>query len=227
MLKQGEEYNQSMEEESIDKEPSRLNKKLVILIIAGIFVVVIFAVSLRFFKAKEVEEVPVEEDPIVWYFEYFPEEVEQLRAVGYTGDEIEYHQAQETPAQLLIEDAKAVQEVELKAIYDKIFDAASDEYRELENMTWVGGKAIQITDTGNYTDYSAATFKENVDFDKVPPHGMQLYIRCELPDGQYAFMSMHPTRWVQLKDNGNIVIEYTIIEYGGAKVITSIKEVPQ
>ena len=52
-----------------------------------------------------------------------------------------------------------------------------------------------------------------------------MFIAVHLEDGTKVFMPMHPVPWVTLKDSGNINVEYTIVTYGSAKVVTEIHEV--
>lgn len=235
-MKQGQTYEDSTQEdiEEVSTKSPRKSKLVLFGIAGAVVVIIVFAVIWSFIPKQEPIDEPIIDDPAIeqeveFTFEYLPEEIADMRAYGYTADEIEQAKEIQKPADVMIEEAKAAMEAKQKEVMDKLMDAATPEYKQLMAMTWLGGKDIKITalPEEEAENYSVSTTKDNVDYVKVPAKGNQLFIRLSLQDGTYAFMTVLPSRWVTLKDSGNIVIEYEVADYNGTPVITNIQEVPQ
>ena len=104
----------------------------------------------------------------------------------------------------------------------------SPEYQALLNNTWLGQQELSlpgyeegVTEGAIYYD----TVTLNADYDKVPAHGHNLFLKVYLDDGSYAFMECSLLRWTQLADSGNIVVTYQTASLNGATIITDMKEV--
>ena len=89
-------------------------KKLIFVIVGILLVFVIAAIVILGSGKKEETNTPDESsEDLEWLdpvnqetFLYSPEEITNLRAAGYTGDEIESYQSQQTPAEDLIKQAE-------------------------------------------------------------------------------------------------------------------------
>lgn len=206
----------------------------VILIVVGIIIVLVIGVFGVMKIAPAVmspteEETEFTEPP----FEYLDIEIEQLRDNGYTGDEIEQFEFESIPADVLIEEA----EEKRKAIYESevapYWDNTSDEYKQLEELTWVGGEEFSFnpSDVDNW-ERKGATL--NLDYKKVPLHGYQCFLRIEMRKADpekgrkagYCFMFVDPVRYAELPEEGNINVQvnYYLIPETKTSIITSIKE---
>ena len=144
----------------------------VIAIVAGVIFVIVIAVfgMMKIMPAvmssSEEEETEWTEPP----FEYMDIEIENLRDAGYTGDEIEQFESEMIPADTLIEEA----EERRKAIYESevapYWDNTSDEYKFLEEMTWVGGEEFDFN-IDEIDGWERKGSVLNLDYKKVPLHG--------------------------------------------------------
>lgn len=236
VFKQGEDYEPEEEVQTSETETNqgkfdfikKVDKRIAIGIGSAVLLLIVGVISISFSPKKEERQSGISIDisasgtEEVSTFTYTDSELAELRAYGYTGPEIEEFQSQAMPASNLVEDARAAQEAVQKEILDSLSDTTSPEYQELLNSTWLGGEPLTITPTD---DYSTEIVSYNADYDKVAPRGTQLFINVHLEDGTNVFMPMHPVRWVELKDSGNINVEYTVVTYGTAKVVTEIHEV--
>lgn len=154
------------------------------------------------------------------------EEKESLRKWGYTGDEIEFYESNEFASKDLIASAKSMRESAAEESLKEVSNTASPEYKKLLNMTWLGGKKFQVKNINNDEDaaYGMELKVENVDYIKCSATGQQLFIRVTLNSGTNAFMTVAPDRWVEMKKKGNIVVEYTVENYGDTSVIIDMVE---
>lgn len=157
-------------------------------------------------------------DPV---FNYTAEEKATLRAWGYTGTEIEEYQMAEVPVAELVEASRQAQE-EMRAT---LANPESPEYQRLLNQTWLGEKATTPPNfVVNQTQYSSTTVTLNADYEKVPVHGTNLFIKVELADGTHHWMECSPFRYGDLADSGNIVVTYDLITFDGVQYITNMRE---
>jgi hypothetical protein len=207
-------------------------KKALVVIGAVIVFVIVSAVYLSFKgsaenpesgEGEETEQPDGSEETVVIpLFNYTPEEIQQLRAYGYTADEIEESQIFEIPAEVLYERALTAIKEEQQKVIDELSDTASPAYQELLQKTWLAGDPMNLVQTD---DYELEGLTENVDYIKLPAVGKQLFLRITMTDGTYLFMTVTPDRWFQLRDVGNIVINYVRCNYNGVWVITEIREI--
>lgn len=155
---------------------------------------------------------------------YSDKELSLLRKYGYTADEIEQSAALGIKAKVLLADAKEARE---RLAYDtikKLGDTGTPEYQEIYYNTWLQGEPRDLSgiDPSIIPVLSSATV--NVDYTRLPAKGPQLWVKLELPDGQYAFMSVTPQRYVQLNDSGNMVVTINTSTQGDQKFVVSIVE---
>jgi hypothetical protein len=155
---------------------------------------------------------------------YSDKELALLRKYGYTTDEIEQSASLGIKAKVLLADAKEARE---RLAYDtikKLGDTGTPEYQEIYYNTWLQGEPRNLNgvDPSVIPVLSSATI--NVDYTKLPARGPQLWVKLKLPDGQYAFMSVTPQRYVQLNDSGNMVVTINTSTQGNEKFIVSIVE---
>ena len=159
---------------------------------------------------------------------YTPAQLDQLRANGYTATEIENYQKGGMSPDFLVKKATDSRQALLQSTYDELKKNAqttgSPEYQQLISMTWMAGNPVTVSDpSGKFT---TTRIKDNIRYVKIPPHGNQLMLKLTLTDGTTSFYATTPQRWVQLKDNGNMIITYDKIAYGINFFITNIQEVP-
>jgi hypothetical protein len=229
VMRQGENYEEAAFE-TTSAPVVKKNRKVLACMGIAIAAIILGAVFLpRVFSLPKREAAPESSAPertqeVEIFFKYEPEELEKLRAYGYTADEIEQAERDYVSADVLIERAKEDREAVLRAGIEKVSDAASPEYKALLSQTWLGESAANVPRLENIHDYTTETKRENVDYVKLKPTGMQLLLRLELNNGIHVFMTVSPSRWQTLKDTGNIVVNYTVVQYGGAPFITNINE---
>lgn len=198
--------------------------------IAGLVAIVLIGGGLVFYftqKSKEQEEqLPewaIETEP---EFSYTADQKATLRSYGYTADDIEEAIAFQTPFEDLVQSAENSIQAKLDSEIGPYLDSASDEFKWLRGMTWVGGEEVP---TSVFSEESAPEFRYgtyNCDYEKVPAYGTQLFIKLDILDmGITAFMDVTPERYATLDDSGNIVV---IVEYNkypdGTVIITDLGE---
>ena len=250
-LKQGEKYEDTLsnlEDEKNNTEAKSSSskggiqslldtikeKKIFILIGAAIILIIIIAIMLpqgvtttedSFINDLINGDGTVDEDWVM--FEYSDAEIQELRAYGYTADEIEREEQLGTSASYLISLAMTAQEEKQKEAWERLMDSTSEEYQALLDKTWLGGEEFTLNALPEGSFYQTEQIVYNADYIKLPEQGNQLFLRVTLENGSYMFMTVHPERWVTLKDEGNIVVSYTVVTYNGVQIITSIAEVLQ
>lgn len=236
VLEQGDSYNESKMGEVLDKIPDSLKSKKVILIICG--VVILLAIAGIVFqivsggesgskdKFSKYEDSP---EQVEQTFKYSSEQRQALRAYGFSGDEIDEHeQAQDDPEALInkaTEDIKNEKRKVYKELQKEMLDSASPEYKALIEDTWLAGEAHEVKmPAGGIFDTIEKT--ENIRYKKLESHGNQCFIKITLEDGATTFMTVHPDRYLTLKDEGNMVITYKKVVYGDNYYVLDMKEKP-
>lgn len=197
----------------------KLSKPLVFGIIAIVIVVgIIGVIMLKSSGSGDDTSAEVNEDDLEWLdpvnvqtFLYTPDEITSLRAAGYTGDEIESYQTQQTPASDLIQQAEAERDAWIQEAIAPLYDTASDEYKHYVSQTWL--TLPQRTDMEEWT-MTAAMYNErkNLDYEKIDVYGNQLFIKVYLDDSAHEdwfFLCVTPDEWNKLKDSGNVIVNYT------------------
>lgn len=240
-LAQGDTYNsESKGASSVDnevvnvKEKKSIDKKIV-LMGAGVLALVIFGAGLVYhFNNKssvdtesvaEYDSGSLSDEAPSWDdngfeedfgFKYSDEQLEELRAAGYTGSEIEEYQKSSSDFDTLIAQAKEARLKWANETIAPVLDGKSEAYKKLEASTWLGLKdrtsdLKKFKADGMYTQYDAI---KNFDYEKVEPTGVQLFLKVYI-DGtkhkNFMFINVTPSRYKQLKQKGNIIIKYTYV----------------
>lgn len=213
------------------KEPMDpdLKKKLligvgigVVVIGIGLFLGITGAEKKRQEELERAEALLQEQEEVV--FKYTSEEIEALREVGFTGYEIEEFEFMEYDAMTIVEEEKAKRQAALDAEILPYFDKMSDEFKELYSKTWVGQPDVEVG--SDLTNFSYRQENLNLDYEKLPARGHQLFLKVYINANNVFFMDVTPERWNTLKDSGNIVVQvsYTIMD-NGSYIITDVQEI--
>lgn len=183
-----------------------------VLIILLVFIIVY---GKKGFKKDEAEPDPELVDPIEHALVYNQSEWEQLRACGYSADEIENAQSMGVTVEDMVATAEQEREewwnsadnikvVEKEVLLDDTLNA------KLAN-TWYGMPAVTTAD--NYLDRMSeyVQVERNLDYEKVEIHGHQLFIKVFLNHEKtdFFFASVTPEEYFALPQSGNIICTYT------------------
>lgn len=165
-------------------------------------------------------------EPIMPEFKYTETEKMQLREVGYTGDDIEQMESEQIEPAPVIEEQIDIQEQWAETFIAPYFDNASDEYKKMISNTWYGLPEVEPYDDDVY-NWSRVMMTRNCDYEKLPMHGHQLFLKVYLNDdnSSWAFTTVTPERYKTLLDSGNIVMDiwYTTTS-DGKTFITQMSE---
>lgn len=155
-----------------------------------------------------------------------------LRGAGYTGPEIEQFEKDGKLVDDLLLKAKVEKDRFLQQRYKELdIEArkteASDAYKELRDYTWLCGEPQELVydETESYT---TEIERYNARYEKIPLRGNACMIKLYLDEDKGyspAFYNVHPERYSQLKDSGNMVVTYDVVTYNGGKYICNISEV--
>lgn len=161
-------------------------------------------------------------------FSYTQDEVTELRAYGYTGDEIEQYEIEEKSAEELLNEAKLAMKKAYEEQWGVYVDSTSKGFKKLNRLTWLGLPKTTLpknskNEDGIYNGYEEIHTR-NVDYVKVEPRGYQTFIKCTMSDGSSFFYAIDPRRYIELKDSGNIVLEVTFLNWEGQWFITDVVE---
>lgn len=153
------------------------------------------------------------------------EETEELRRLGYTGDEIQLALDWGMNYDALVEHATELRNDEAKAALQRMSDTAGPEFKEIMNYTYMG-QADCNNPTGDRQDYeeSRTSVKINSDYVKCPTKGNQLWLKCHIATDAYVWYQCSPVRWLTLPDEGNIVLNIEFWLLNDDAYVVSIKE---
>lgn len=205
-------------------------KKVGIFIVAAILLVLIIYGSTSMFKkfneSKGADFLLELENGSDYTFKYTSIERETLRINGYTADDIERFEVEERDPDQLVRLA----EQQRKELYDRevkpYLDGASDEYKSLEKMTWVGLDTMSPEVLNGNHNYERRYGTYNCNYTKVPNKGSQLFIKIYIFEfNTEIFMTVTSERYLSLIESGNIVIDIEYNLYNDGKIlVTSVKE---
>lgn len=158
--------------------------------------------------------------------------IEELRKLGYTGDEIELAINNNTSMEELVTEAEKLHDIAAKEALTRMSDTASPEFQTIVNNSifcMPNSPFIPLDkDAEGYTNLSDS-YVVNADYTKVSEYGLQLYIKCKIANGTYVFMCVTPERYQLLPESGNIVLSVTYTLYGTSQgvnmYVTNIEEV--
>ena len=153
----------------------------------------------------------------------------KLRAMGYTGDEIEYALRNGFNVEYLIEAAQELYDIEAKEALIRMSDSASDEFKYIIDNTYFGQVGYEFVPQKNLdigdVHLKSSYFVVNADYVKCPTYGSQLQLKCKVASDLYVWYIITPQRWEELPDKGNIVLRVDYTEYGPNLYVTSVREV--
>lgn len=165
---------------------------------------------------------------------YLTADVEALRAVGYTADEIESYSAAGIPAKDLIKEAEARRDAYVQETYSKLFDTTSEDFRYYTSQTWL--TLPERNDISEWTQTSGYQMRKNLDYEKIDVHGNQLFIKVYLDDNlheDWFYLNVTPEEWLALDDFGNVIVNYTYQvhfmtvqdEFGGTTIVEDTENI--
>ena len=159
------------------------------------------------------------------------DDVELLRKMGYTGDEIELAQSTGVDTDTLVEAAEKLHDEAAKEALERMSDSASEEFQYIVNNSIFCLPEItfdEFDDSQEQSRLYTGEYVVNADYEKVPTYGNQLWIKVKIANNTYAFYLVTPERWATLPEAGNIVMRVQYTMYGTNNVnmyITGLQEV--
>lgn len=192
-----------------------------VFIIAGICLVLVIAYVVISHRSPKVDvgettTGEVDDSGFEWItpqqqvFSYTADQKERLRTAGYTGSEIEGFELTQSDVDQLVKQAEDMRAVWAQEVVAPLFDTASDEYKATINNTWYSlPQRTDMYDFSQIASYYSQT--KNLDYEKVPVYGEQLFIKIFLDDDaheEYVFVCVTPDQWLLLHDAGNVVVSY-------------------
>lgn len=158
---------------------------------------------------------------------YSPEEIEQLRAAGYTGPEIEKYSSQGVDVDDLLRQSAAARDAYQKQANKDLYDVASPEFKHYIGQTW-----LTLPKRNDIQDWKLLGFqyteKKNLDYEKIDVYGNQLFLKIYLDDKDHVswfYLNVTPEEWNSLNDSGNVVVTYTYATHiVGDDVINGVED---
>ena len=140
---------------------------------------------------------------------YNAEEIRQLRAVGYSTDEIEAAGAMMIPVSEMVQQAEAERQAWLDEAIKPLLDTTSEEYKANLKNSWLGLPEVDNIDDFRSTG-SIYEKRKNLDYEKINNYGMQLFIKIYLDNTgeNYFFHQVTPSEYFKLEDSGNVIVTY-------------------
>ena len=154
-------------------------------------------------------------------FSYTEEERAELRACGYTADDIEHGISEKIPAEQLIEEAEHAQAEKWAALNDP----ASEEYQALLDQTWLGEAPTSLPEYSDTMVTSNTIKKLNADYVKIPAYGPNLFIKIDMGNGTHYFMQCDVVTYTKLADSGNINVQYNEYVVNGQAFIANMRQI--
>ncbi len=158
---------------------------------------------------------------------YTAEQIQQLRAAGYTGDEIEQYASTQTPYLDLIKQAEAARDAYIQEAIAPLYDTASDEYKHYISQTWLSLRERNDVD-GWIPCMTYLEQRKNLDYEKIEVHGNQLFLKVYLDDfahDDWFYVLVTPEQWNSLNDAGNVLVTYEYAtRYDGEDAFTAVED---
>ncbi len=155
----------------------------------------------------------------------------KLRALGYTGDEIEAAKSSGADLNAMVESAEKLRDEEAKKALIRMSDSASEEFQQIINHSIFCLPEVEFPETRNEPGriVKENSFTVNADYEKLETLGHQLFVKLKIANSTYAFMAIEPKRWAAIPDTGNMVVRvnYTLFGMDNEYLqfyITSIEE---
>lgn len=172
-------------------------------------------------------EISVSESTVSVPPPYAQEDRALLRSLGYTADEIEFAISEGLSVANLIDEAEADLDARNKESLQRVSDAASPEYQNMLNSTYLGQlpNPEPVDQTTAATPFYRSTTKTfNSDYVKCPTMGLQLWLKCKVDATTYVWVNVSPERYAKLPAKGNIVLTVEWFDYGENTYITKAYE---
>lgn len=154
-------------------------------------------------------EILIYEEPDIPFYD--SAQIEKLRIMGYTADDIEAYEELAIPFEELVAEAEAKRQAWLDEAILPLYDTASDEYKQNMSSTWIPLPVrTDMQDWAEIGSYYEMT--RNLDYEKVEVHGDQLFIKIYTDDvdhESYFFHLCTPEEWLALNDRGNVIATWT------------------
>ena len=159
------------------------------------------------------------------------DDIEMLRKLGYTGDEIELAISTGMDLQAMIEAAQQLRDSEALEAIQRMSDFLSPEFQHIytNSIFFMPEQTFpEQGDTSTKWDISDS-YLVNADYEKMDTFGYQLWIKVKIANDTYAFMIVDPIRWETMPSSGNIVVRVNYKLYGNEETnvgfyITSMVE---
>lgn len=221
-------FDEDVLEENEEQIKSKLNIKLILMIAGACLVVTLIAVMIASgSKGKEpeivedpIQDVPIEFEPVVEE-EYEPvimanytsDQMNNLRSIGITSEEITDYMQNNVPYEYVYN--TLMEQYWGWHLMNELptYDMASDNYKNVIDQTWMS--LPERHDLAEWTeDYIAYSYdvEANLDYEKVTPYGNQLFLKIYLDDNthdSWFFLNIRPEEWNMLGPKGNVVVNYT------------------
>lgn len=154
----------------------------------------------------------------------------QMRAYGYTADEIDMAVDMGITVDQLEAEAKAAQDVKAAEALKRMSKHSSKEFRSMKKYSIFCMPKVKFDNVkkSKVKDDYDTSYIVNADYEKCPTNGLQLFIKVKIANKTYAFMTVTPSRWKELPDTGNIVVQVSLRVYGAEHVntyVTGIQEI--
>lgn len=160
---------------------------------------------------------------------YTNEQIEQLRANGYTGTEIEQFSNDGKNYDLLIIQAENLRQQQYEKSYQEFLNTTSEAYQELYKNSWIGQNPIPNkiqsinSDSELYQGYYIKTV--NADYNKVPARGHQYYLRLYWKEYDcYLFMQVSQFTYQSIPESDNIVVSIEYALFNDYPIVEEIKQ---
>lgn len=245
-MKQGEEY-----EEEGSPTPKQGNKvevlsssarpeipvKLLAIVGGAIVALVLIYFAYNHFLGGEDEEALEEdfegeliedefEDELIFEFAYTEEEWAMLREAGFSDSEIVQYESNQTEPGFLVEQSKEAMEKQVRDMYAELkkdaIQKGSDGFKNLLNNTWLGLDPKTIKGSHEET-YDTYIMKENVSYTKIGVRGHQPLLKLKSHEFGTLYHMADPLTYMELRESGNIVIEYMVYNINGLLVVDEIR----
>lgn len=225
-----DEYDEDVFEEEEEKEKSKINLKFILVVAGGCLVVALIAVMIASGRKKEPDppieseapiDVPVDLEPVVEeevqepviMANYTSDQMNNLRAIGITSDELTSYMENNVPYDFIYN--TLMEQFWGWHLMNELptYDMTSSEYKSVIDQTWMS--LPERHDLAEWTaDYIAYSYdvEANLDYEKVTPYGNQLFLKIYLDDNthdSWFFLNIKPEEWNQLGPKGNVVVNYT------------------
>ena len=155
----------------------------------------------------------------------------KLRALGYTGDEIEWANEHGIDFDTLVAEAEKLRDQEAHEALVRMSDSASEEFRYIIENSYFSEIKREFKSQADVEEwervYKSGSFIVNADYVKCPTYGAQLFLKCKIASNTCVYYNITPARWDSLPNSGNIVLQVSYVDYPKTRYIVEIQETTQ